>query len=224
MNVFLVYIFNYGKISFELLKRLTLRMLAKRLFDLMMSSLGLIILLPIFIIIAFLIRVTSNGSIFFRQVRVGRYGNEFRIHKFRTMVMNADQIGEQITVGQDTRITKIGYVLRKSKFDELPQLIDVFCGSMSLVGPRPEVPEYVKLYPNDIRECIFSVRPGITDYASIIMIDENDILAKSDNPKQCYINEIMPQKLNYAIQYVQTRSFFGDLKIIFLTFGKIITR
>ena len=196
----------------------------KRFFDLIMSSIGLIVLLPLFVIIAILIRINSRGEIFFRQTRVGLHGKEFKIHKFRTMITNAEQIGEKITIGNDNRITKIGSILRKTKLDELPQLIDVFYGKMSLVGPRPEVPEYVKLYPNEIKQIIFSIRPGITDYASIMMIDENIILSKSHNPKQCYIEEIMPQKLKYAVEYVKTRNFIIDIKIIFLTFGKIITR
>ena len=196
----------------------------KRFFDLIMSSIGLIVLLPLFVIIAILIRINSRGEIFFRQTRVGLHGKEFKIHKFRTMITNAEQIGEKITIGNDNRITKRGSILRKTKLDELPQLIDVFYGKMSLVGPRPEVPEYVKLYPNEIKQIIFSIRPGITDYASIMMIDENIILSKSHNPKQCYIEEIMPQKLKYAVEYVKTRNFIIDIKIIFLTFGKIITR
>ena len=114
--------------------------------------------------------------------------------------------------------------MRKTKLDELPQLIDVFCGSMSLVGPRPEVPEYVSLYPNDIKNIVLSVRPGITDYASIIMIDESEILAKSDNPKQSYVDEIMPLKLEYAVKYVNNRSFFCDIKLIFSTIFKIFSR
>ena len=199
-------------------------MLIKRLFDILAACIGLIVLSPVFLVIAVLIKSTSVGNIFFRQIRVGRNGREFKIHKFRTMVANAEQIGEKITVGKDIRVTKIGALLRKTKLDELPQLIDVICGNMSIVGPRPEVPEYVEFYPADIKYIVLSVRPGITDYASIIMIDENVILAKSNNPKQCYIDEIMPQKLVYAVKYVKTRSFFGDLKIIFLTIGKIIIR
>ena len=199
-------------------------MLIKQLFDILAACIGLIILSPVFLVIAILIKSTSVGDIFFRQIRVGRYGREFKIHKFRTMVANAEQIGEKITVGKDIRVTKIGFLLRKTKLDELPQLIDVIYGNMSFVGPRPEVPEYVEFYPADIKNIVLSVRPGITDYASITMIDENVILAKSSNPKQCYIDEIMPQKLAYAVKYVKTRSFFGDLKIIFLTIGKIIIR
>jgi lipopolysaccharide/colanic/teichoic acid biosynthesis glycosyltransferase len=199
-------------------------MLLKRLFDIVCSLTGLIILAPFFIIIALLIKITSNGPVFFRQVRVGRFGHEFSIHKFRTMVINAEAIGPQITIGADGRVTKVGSYLRKYKLDELPQLIDVLLGYMSLVGPRPEVPKYVATYPNEIKEIILSVRPGITDWASIKMIDENLLLAKAENPKQAYIEVILPQKLAYAIKYVKTRSLLIDLQIILATLAKIIIR
>ncbi|MCE2705530.1 MAG: sugar transferase [Proteobacteria bacterium] len=199
-------------------------MLVKRLFDIICSIFGLVILLPFFCIIAILIKSTSRGSVFFRQNRVGLYGKIFAIHKFRTMVTNAETLGPKITIGLDKRVTKIGYLLRKTKLDELPQLIDVLYGTMSLVGPRPEVPEYVDLYPQEDKDIIFSVRPGITDWASIKMIDENEILAKSDNPRQIYIQEIMPQKIAFAVKYVKGRSFIEDIIIIFTTFIKIIRR
>ena len=199
-------------------------MLLKRLFDIICSLTGLIILAPFFIIIGLLIKITSNGPVFFRQIRVGRFGHEFSIHKFRTMVVNAEAIGPQITIGADDRVTKVGSYLRKYKLDELPQLIDVLLGDMSLVGPRPEVPKYVATYQNEIKEIILSVRPGITDWASIKMIDESLLLAKTDNPKQAYIEVILPQKLAYAIKYVKTRSFLIDLQIILATFAKIIIR
>jgi lipopolysaccharide/colanic/teichoic acid biosynthesis glycosyltransferase len=199
-------------------------MLVKRLFDIICSIFGLVILLPFFCIIAILIKSTSRGSVFFRQNRVGLYGKIFAIHKFRTMVTNAETLGPKITIGLDKRVTKIGYLLRKTKLDELPQLIDVLYGTMSLVGPRPEVPEYVALYPQEDKDIIFSVRPGITDWASIKMIDENEILAKSDNPRKIYIQEIMPQKIAFAVKYVKGRSFIEDIIIIFTTFIKIIRR
>jgi len=199
-------------------------MLVKRLFDIICSIFGLVILLPFFCIIAILIKSTSRGSVFFRQNRVGLYGKIFAIHKFRTMVTNAETLGPKITIGLDKRVTKIDYLLRKTKLDELPQLIDVLYGTMSLVGPRPEVPEYVDLYPQEDKDIIFSVRPGITDWASIKMIDENEILAKSDNPRQIYIQEIMPQKIAFAVKYVKGRSFIEDIIIIFTTFIKIIRR
>lgn len=199
-------------------------MIAKRLFDIIFSVLWLIILTPAFILIGILIKTTSSGPIFFRQIRIGRYGHEFSIHKFRTMVINAESTGPQITIGHDSRITKIGKILRKTKLDELPQLIDVVKGNMSIVGPRPEVPQYVATYQQEIRDIILSVRPGITDWASIKMIDENQVLAKSHDPQQFYANKILPQKLAYAVKYVRTRSFLTDLIIIFATIGKIFIR
>ena len=199
-------------------------MVSKRIFDIICSALGLIILAPMFIVIALLIKITSYGSIFFRQNRVGLHGEIFAIHKFRTMITNAENVGPKITIGNDTRITKIGYFLRKTKLDETPQLIDVLRGKMSLVGPRPEVPEYAELYQLEIRDIVLSIRPGITDWASIKMIDENQILAKAQNPKATYINQIMPEKLAFAVKYVKTRSFMQDILIIVMTFIKIIKR
>ncbi|MCC2645545.1 MAG: hypothetical protein K0R94_1323 [Burkholderiales bacterium] len=196
----------------------------KRFFDIFCSLLGLILLSPLFIIIAFFIKVDTSGPIFFRQIRVGRYEREFSIHKFRTMVVNADMLGPKITIGNDARITNIGKILRKTKLDELPQLIDVLQGNMSLVGPRPEVPQYVSTYSREIKDIVFSVRPGITDWASIKMIDENIELAKANNPKEAYINIVLPEKLAYAVKYVKTRTFLTDFIIILTTIIKIFVR
>ena len=196
----------------------------KRFFDFVCAYVGILILLPIFIVIGILIKVSSKGSIFFTQERIGLKGKIFLIYKFRTMVVNAESLGPKITIGKDKRITKIGQILRKTKLDELPQLFNVLFGDMSLVGPRPEVPEYVNLYKDDVRKIVLSVRPGITDYASLLMIDENDILAKSSDPKQAYINEIMPQKLDLAVKYVEQQSFITDLSIILKTFLKLLHR
>lgn len=196
----------------------------KRLFDIICSSIGIILLSPILILIAIVIKLDSKGSIFYRQIRVGRYEKTFAIHKFRTMIMNADKQGLKITIGADKRITTIGRVLRKTKLDELPQLFDVLLGRMSIVGPRPEVPEYVTYYPKEVKKIIFSVRPGITDYASLKMIDENEILAKSNNPAEAYINIILPEKLGYAVKYVKTQNIFIDIYLIILTIAKIFTR
>jgi lipopolysaccharide/colanic/teichoic acid biosynthesis glycosyltransferase len=198
--------------------------IAKRIFDLGVAIIGLIILSPILLIIASLIKLTSEGPIFFRQTRVGQAGKLFRIHKFRTMVVNAEAQGLKITVGQDKRVTAIGKILRKTKLDELPQLLDVVGGSMSLVGPRPEVPEYVKYYPQETKNIIFSIKPGITDWASIKMIDENEILAQSSNHEDCYIKQILPLKLSYAVEYVQKRTLLLDIYLICLTIKKIFTR
>lgn len=195
----------------------------KRSFDIVASLAGLFILLPVFICISIWIKLDSKGPFFFRQERVGRYGHTFRIHKFRTMAVNAESAG-RLTVGADSRITRSGKFLRKTKLDELPQLIDVLLGHMSLVGPRPEVPEFMSLYPVTQRQKILSVRPGITDKASIEMVDENEILGKYDDARQAYIDVIMPIKGKFYCDYVDNQSFIEDIKIIFLTFWKIISR
>lgn len=199
-------------------------MQSKRFFDLICSFCGLVLLSPIFLVVIVLIKLTSKGPIFFRQIRVGQYEVPFRIHKFRTMVVDAESKGLKITVGKDSRITAVGHFLRKTKLDELPQLIDVLIGNMSLVGPRPEVPEYVLYYTPEVKAKIFKLKPGITDEASILMIDENEILQKSHNPQQTYISEILPQKLAYAANYADNRSFVGDIGLIFKTIHKIFTR
>ena len=196
----------------------------KRSFDIICALCGLIILSPVLLLIIVLIKLTSTGPVFFRQTRVGQYEKLFQIHKFRTMIVNAEASGLKITVGRDLRITSIGHFLRKTKLDELPQLIDVLMGTMSLVGPRPEVPEYVQYYTNEVKAIVLSVRPGITDWASIKMIDENDILARASDPQQAYIQQILPEKLAYAVRYVQTRSLRLDVYLILLTISKIFTR
>lgn len=197
--------------------------MAKRFFDIILSFLGLLALFPVFILIALLIKLDSRGEVFFRQTRIGLNGKSFRIHKFRTMVVDSEK-NSRLTVGQDARVTKIGYFLRKYKIDELPQLIDVFLGQMSLVGPRPEVQEFMDLYEDNIRQKILSVRPGITDKASIEMVDENEILGKYSDPRQAYIDVIMPIKAKYYIDYVNNRTFLGDMEIIISTILKIIRR
>ena len=195
----------------------------KRLFDLIVSFLGLLILFPLFLIIAVCIVRDSKGPVFFRQVRVGINGKLFRIHKFRTMYLYSESQGK-LTVGPDRRVTKVGYFLRKYKIDELPQLIDVLIGNMSLVGPRPEVLEFINEYPTHIRQAVLSVRPGITDRASIEMIDENQILADYPDSKEAYINIILPLKQKYYIDYVNEQSFFLDIKIICITLHRILNR
>lgn len=196
--------------------------MAKRLFDWLASSFGLFCLSPFSLALIALIKLDSPGPAFFRQERVGRGGRIFRIHKFRTMVIDADQLGAQITVGADARVTRIGRWLRKYKLDELPQLLDVWLGHMSLVGPRPEVPRYVALYPADVRDVLLSVRPGITDRASIEFRDENEILARSADPHSAYVSDVLPLKLSYSLDYVQNASFCGDIAIIFATFRALV--
>ncbi|TDB60771.1 glycosyl transferase [Photorhabdus khanii subsp. guanajuatensis] len=195
----------------------------KTIFDFTASSIGLIILSPILIVIAIWIKIDSEGPIFFRQKRVGQYNKDFYIHKFRSMTTGSEQKG-QLTVGHDRRITNSGKFIRKYKLDELAQLIDVIQGKMSLVGPRPEVPQFMDKYPDDVRNKILSVKPGITDLASIEMIDENQILDKYADPHQAYIDIVMPIKAKYYLEYVDDKSFFHDLKIIFKTIYKLVFR
>lgn len=198
--------------------------LGKRFFDLFFSLIGLILLSPIFLVVSLWIKLDSKGPIFFRQERVGLKQKLFYIHKFRTMRTDAESLGLKLTVGHDPRITNSGYFLRKYKLDELPQLIDVLIGKMSLVGPRPEVPIYVAKYPNDKREKIFQMRPGITDWASVNFKDENMILSKSIDPEKAYIEEILPVKINYYENYFHQSSLLVDLKIIFLTISEIFIK
>lgn len=194
----------------------------KRLFDFTLALIGLILLAPVFLIIGIWIKLDSRGEIFYRQERVGLNGKIFRIHKFRTMSANADKTGALITVGSDMRITKVGSFLRKYKLDELAQLLDVLRGSMSLVGPRPEVAEFMNLYDDATRAKILSVRPGITDLASIEMKDENEILAKFADPRQAYIDEIMPLKAKFYVDYVENQSLLVDIKILLKTFFYVL--
>jgi lipopolysaccharide/colanic/teichoic acid biosynthesis glycosyltransferase len=198
--------------------------MAKRLFDLLLSSLGLLALAPLLLLIALLIKLDSPGPVMFRQERVGRYGQPFRIHKFRTMRHEPAGQGLQITVGADRRITRVGGFLRASKLDELPQLLDVWLGDMSLVGPRPEVPRYVAHYPADVRDKVLSVRPGITDIASIEYRDESAVLARAADPEHAYIHEVLPHKLALAAQYVDRSSVGLDLWLIWRTLVAIVRR
>ncbi len=192
-----------------------------RFFDVLLSGLGLIILSPLLLVIYIIIRLSSKGPGFYSQKRIGKNGVPFRLYKFRSMRTGADK-GHLITVGgRDSRITKVGYYIRKYKLDELPQLWNVFIGQMSLVGPRPEVERYVRLYTAEQR-VVLSVRPGITDYASIAFSDENLILGQSENPEKMYVNQIMPKKIEYNLQYINNRTLGEYFKIIFKTFCKIL--
>ena len=196
--------------------------MAKRLFDWLASGLGLLVLAPLFLMLALWIKLDSLGPVFFRQERVGQNGRLFRIHKFRTMVIDAERRGLQITVGTDARVTSVGHWLRKYKLDELPQLLDVWLGHMSLVGPRPEVQRYVACYPADLRAIVLSVRPGITDRTTIEFKDENVILGNAVDPHTAYMNEVLPIKLRYYVEYVNTRSFWGDISLILKTFSALL--
>ncbi len=194
----------------------------KRIFDLFFSIPGVLILAPLFLCITIWIKFDSSGPVFFRQERVGRFGKNFLIFKFRTMCIDAEAKGRQITVGEDPRITRSGRFLRHYKLDELPQLINVVRGEMSLVGPRPEVPRYVALYPANVREQVLSVPPGITDYASIEYKDENAILGQAADPDRAYIEEVMPVKLAFYVRYVSERSLWTDFILIMRTLKAII--
>jgi lipopolysaccharide/colanic/teichoic acid biosynthesis glycosyltransferase len=195
--------------------------MSKRLFDVVAAGCGLIVLAPVLLAIALWIRLDSPGPAMFRQRRVGRHGRPFDIYKFRTMVIHPDH-GRQLTVGRDPRITRAGRVLRRTKLDELPQLLNVLAGTMSLVGPRPEVPRYVDCYPPAVRQTVLSVAPGITDLAAIRYKDENDILGHALDPEQAYIETILPVKLEYYQRYVRDRSFWLDLSILVRTLGAIV--
>lgn len=196
-------------------------MLIKRAFDLMAALLGLVFLAPLFAVVACWIKLDSSGPVFFQQQRIGRQGVPFSIFKFRTMLADTESKG-QITVGNDARVTRAGNFLRRYKIDELPQLINVVRGEMSLVGPRPEVPRYVDCYPEDVREIVLSVLPGITDWASIEYKNESNLLADAGNSERAYIDVILPVKLGYYVRYVRERSFLVDLRIIGATLMAIV--
>ncbi len=186
----------------------------KRVFDVFFSGGALVVLAPLMLAVAVWVKLDSRGPVFFRQRRVGLRGREFEIYKFRTMRVDAEARGPQITVGADARITRSGAFLRKYKIDEFPQFINVVVGDMSVVGPRPEVPRYVALYPAQTREIVLGVRPGITDLASIEYLDENNLLGSSVDPEKTYVEEVIPAKLAHCLRYIRGRSFFGDLCII----------
>lgn len=192
-----------------------------RLFDILFSTIGLLLLSPLFLIIYILIIIESKGGGFYSQTRVGKNGIPFAIYKFRSMRTDADKHGLITVGGRDPRITRIGYYIRKYKIDELPQLWNVLVGDMSLVGPRPEVQKYVDLYTEEQRK-VLSVRPGITDYASIEYVDENILLAKSDDPDKTYVEVVMPAKIILNMKYINNKSLKEYFKIIFLTLAKIV--
>lgn len=198
--------------------------MGKRLFDIACAATALLLLCPVLLAVALWVRLDSPGPVIFRQQRVGRGGRLFSIFKFRTMRVGAEAAGLPLTVGADARITRAGAWLRRSKVDELPQLVNVLWGDMSLVGPRPEVPRYVALYPADLRETVLSVRPGITDLASLAYRNESTLLAHSADPERTYAEEILPAKLRCACQYVHTRTLWLDLKILVQTAWTLLGR
>lgn len=194
----------------------------KRIFDVTASGLGLLLLSPLFLIVAIWIRLDSPGPVFYRQTRVGRYNKDFRLLKFRSMRVGSDKKGLITVGGRDPRVTRSGYYIRKYKLDELPQLINVFKGDMSLVGPRPEVRKYVDLYtPEQLH--VLDVRPGITDMASIRYRNENELLEQAADPEQFYRDTVMQDKLRINLEYISDHSFFKDIKIILMTFKVVVT-
>lgn len=195
----------------------------KRLFDITCSLIILLTFSPVFIVIALIIVIDSEGGVFFNQIRVGKNNVDFSLYKFRTMSVGSDKKG-QITIGNnDSRITKVGLVLRKYKLDEFPQLLNILNGEMSIVGPRPEVRKYVKLYTKKQLN-VLSVKPGLTDYASLEYINESEILGNSEDPNHTYINEVMPIKLELNLKYISKISFITDLSLIFKTIIRILTK
>lgn len=205
----------------DVLARRKPQLIAKRAMDIVLSACALAILWPLLLLIALAIWIDDPGPVFYRQVRVGRNGKTFRIFKFRSMVMDADKKGLAITVGRDSRITRVGAVLRKTKLDELAQLLNVLFGQMSFVGPRPEVPKYVELYTPYQRQVLL-VRPGITDYASIAYRNENDLLAGAPNPETMYIEQIMPDKIELNMKYLREISPLADIKLILKTVAAVV--
>ena len=205
----------------DVLARRKPQLIAKRAMDIVLSACALAVLWPLLLLIALAIWIDDPGPVFYRQVRVGRNGKTFRIFKFRSMVMDADKKGLAITVGRDSRITRVGAVLRKTKLDELAQLFNVLLGQMSFVGPRPEVPKYVELYTPYQRQVLL-VRPGITDYASIAYRNENDLLAGAPNPEAMYIEQIMPDKIELNMKYLREISPLADIHLILKTIVAVI--
>ena len=202
---------------YDILKKKKVSLILKRVFDITVSALMLIVLSPVFLLLAVLIKLDSEGPVFYRQVRVTAYNEDFRIFKFRTMVNNADKMGTLVTVSDDVRVTRTGKVLRKFRLDELSQLIDVFRGKMTFVGVRPEVRKYVDRYTPEMYATLL-LPAGVTSLTSIRYKDENELLDVAEDPDSVYINEILPDKMRYNLQGIEEFSFFGDIKIMFMTF------
>lgn len=201
---------------YEKLKKKQASLLFKRIFDLVVSAVMLLALSPVFLILAIAIKLDSPGPVFYRQVRVTQYGKRFRIFKFRSMVSNADKIGTQVTVGNDSRITRVGKLIRKCRLDELCQLIDVFRGTMTFVGTRPEVPKYVDAYTPAMLATLL-LPAGVTSLASIFYKDEDRLLEGAEDVDRTYITEVLPGKMRYNLKAIETFSFFGDIKVMFMT-------
>lgn len=195
--------------------------MVKRGFDILMALIGLILLSPFFLLIALSIAVDSRGGVFYKQERIGKNRKPFKLLKFRSMGVGADKKG-LLTVGfNDNRVTRVGRFIRRYKLDELPQLLNILCGNMSFVGPRPEVRKYVDQYSEEQLK-VLQVRPGLTDYASLEYFNENELLSKSPNPEETYVKEVMPAKLNLNFKYIENQGFFTDLNLIFRTIGRVM--
>ena len=201
---------------YDILKKKQASLVFKRIFDVVVSAIMLLILSPVFLILAVAIKLDSPGPVFYRQVRVTQYGKHFRIFKFRSMVSNADKIGTQVTVGNDSRITRVGKLIRKCRLDELCQLIDVFRGTMTFVGTRPEVPKYVEAYTPAMQATLL-LPAGVTSLASIFYKDEDRLLEGAEDVDKTYITEVLPGKMRYNLKAIKTFSFFGDIKVMFMT-------
>lgn len=208
---------------YEKLRKKNFSLFWKRVFDFFVSSLMLIILSPLFLILAIAIKIDSKGPVFFRQVRVTQYGKEFRIFKFRTMVNDADKIGSQVTVGNDSRITRVGKFIRKCRLDEVSQLIDVWRGTMSFVGTRPEVPKYVERYSDEMLATLL-LPAGVTSEASIKFKDEDELLNSAENVDDVYVNEVLPKKMEYNLQSLEKQGFWRDIGTMFKTVFAVLKR
>lgn len=210
---------------YDILKKKGFSLFCKRVFDIVVSFLMLFILFPFFIILAIIIKIDSKGPVFFRQVRITRYGKEFRIFKFRTMVQNAESIGAQVTSKNDMRITRVGKIIRKLRLDEVSQLIDVLRGTMSFVGTRPEVPKYVEKYTPEMLATLL-LPAGVTSLASIKYKDEDEVFAKyeNENPDDVYVEKILPEKMKYNLKEIETFGFWKDIKTMFMTVGAVFSK
>lgn len=201
---------------YEILKKKQGSLIAKRLFDIVVSALMLLIISPVFLILAMAIKLDSPGPVFYRQERVTQYGKTFRIFKFRTMVSNADKIGTQVTVGNDSRITRVGRLIRKCRLDEVSQLIDIFRGTMTFVGTRPEVSKYVAAYTPEMMATLL-LPAGVTSLASIMYKDEDQLLSSAEDVDKTYVEDVLPGKMHYNLKAIETFSFWGDIKLMFMT-------
>lgn len=205
----------------QILRKKNFSLFWKRVFDIVVSLLMLILLSLVFIILAIAIKIDSKGPVFYRQERVTQYGKKFRIHKFRTMVSDADKMGSQVTVAGDSRITKVGRRIRRLRLDEVSQLIDVFCGTMTFVGTRPEVPKYVEQYTDEMKATLL-LPAGVTSLASIKYKDEDRLLENADNADETYVNEVLPGKMKYNLQAIKKFGFWRDIGIMFKTVGAVV--